>query len=62
MDMHITENDFPDISKTVEILATNFIKGVLNKEWISLFLKDMNELFYSSFIKLRTGVIKNEKR
>ena len=26
MDMHITENDFPDISKTVEILATNFIK------------------------------------
>ena len=29
MDMRITENDFPDISKTVEILATNFIKGVL---------------------------------
>ena len=29
MDMHITENDFPDISKTVEILATNFIKGIL---------------------------------
>ena len=29
MDMHITENDFPDIGKTVEILATNFIKGVL---------------------------------
>ena len=29
MDMHITEKDFPDISKTVEILATNFIKGVL---------------------------------
>ena len=27
--MHITENDFPDISKTVEILATNFIKGIL---------------------------------
>ena len=24
MDMHITENDFPDIGKTVEILATNF--------------------------------------
>ena len=29
MYMHITENDFPDISKTVEILATNFIKGIL---------------------------------
>ena len=29
MDMHITENDFPDINKTVEILATNFIKGIL---------------------------------
>ena len=29
MDMHITEKDFPDIGKTVEILATNFIKGVL---------------------------------
>lgn len=29
MDMHITEKDFPEISKTVEILATNFIKGVL---------------------------------
>ena len=29
MDMHITEKDFPDIGKTVEILVTNFIKGVL---------------------------------
>ena len=29
MDMHITGKDFPDIGKTVEILATNFIKGVL---------------------------------
>ena len=29
MDMHITEKDFPDIGNTVEILATNFIKGVL---------------------------------
>ena len=31
MDMHITENDFPDVSRTIEILATNFVKGVLNK-------------------------------
>ena len=29
MDMHITENDFSGISKTVEILATYFIKGIL---------------------------------
>ena len=29
MDMHITEKDFPDIGKTVEILATYFIKGIL---------------------------------
>lgn len=29
MDMNITENDFPDISKTIEILATNFVKGIL---------------------------------
>ena len=29
IDMHITEKDFPDIGKTVEILATNFIKGAL---------------------------------
>jgi len=29
MDMHITENDFPNIGRTVEILATNFIKGIL---------------------------------
>ncbi len=28
MDMHITENDFPDISRTMETLATNFVKGV----------------------------------
>lgn len=29
MDMHITENDFPDVGRTIEILATNFIKGIL---------------------------------
>lgn len=29
MDMNITENDFQDIGRTVEILATNFIKGIL---------------------------------
>ena len=29
IDMHITEKDFPDIGKTVEILVTNFIKGAL---------------------------------
>lgn len=29
MDIHITEDDFPDISQTFEILVTNFIKGVL---------------------------------
>ena len=28
MDMHITENDFSGVSKTVEILATYFIKGI----------------------------------
>lgn len=31
MDMHITENDFPDVSKTIEILATYFVKGILKK-------------------------------
>lgn len=29
IDMHIMESDFPDISKTLETLATNFVKGVL---------------------------------
>ena len=29
MDMHITEDDFPNISQALEILATNFVKGVL---------------------------------
>ena len=28
MDMHITENDFPTISQTIETLATNFVKGI----------------------------------
>lgn len=28
MDMHITEKDFPDISQTIETLATNFVKGL----------------------------------
>ena len=28
MDMHITEDDFPNIGQTLEILATNFVKGV----------------------------------
>ncbi|MGT2667121.1 TetR/AcrR family transcriptional regulator [Streptococcus rifensis] len=28
MDMHITEDDFPDVSRTLETLATNFVKGV----------------------------------
>ena len=38
--MHITEKDFPDIGKTVEILATNFIKGVLEvKNGFLYFLK-----------------------
>lgn len=30
MDIHITEGDFPGISRTLEILATNFVKGVLH--------------------------------
>lgn len=29
MDMHITEDIFPNISQTLETLATNFVKGVL---------------------------------
>ena len=29
MDMQITEQDVPDLSRTLEILATNFVKGVL---------------------------------
>ncbi|MGT2784346.1 TetR/AcrR family transcriptional regulator [Streptococcus merionis] len=28
MDMHITESDFPDVSRTIETLATNFVKGI----------------------------------
>lgn len=28
MDIHITEGDFPGISRTLEILATNFVKGI----------------------------------
>ncbi len=28
MDMHITEDNFPNISQTIEILATNFVKGI----------------------------------
>ena len=28
IDIHITESDFPDVSRTVEMLATNFIKGI----------------------------------
>lgn len=28
MDMHITEEDFPNVSRTIEALATNFVKGV----------------------------------
>lgn len=32
MDMHITEGDFPGISGTLEILATNFVKGILHHE------------------------------
>lgn len=32
MDVHITEGDFPGISRTLEILATNFVKGILHNE------------------------------
>ena len=28
MDIHITEGDFPGIGRTLEILATNFVKGI----------------------------------
>ena len=28
MDMHITKDNFPNISQTIETLATNFVKGV----------------------------------
>lgn len=29
LDMHITENDFPNINQTLESLATNYVKGFL---------------------------------
>lgn len=29
MDTHITENDFPNVSQTIETLATYFVKGLL---------------------------------
>lgn len=32
MDIHITEDAFPGINKTLEILATNFVKGILHHE------------------------------
>ena len=32
MDIHITESDFPGISRTLEVLATNFVKGILHNE------------------------------
>ena len=32
MDMHITESDFPGIGRTLEVLATNFVKGILHNE------------------------------
>ncbi len=32
MDIHITENDFPGIGRTLEVLATNFVKGILHNE------------------------------
>lgn len=28
MDMHITEEDFPNANRTIETLATNFVKGI----------------------------------
>ena len=28
MDIHITEGDFPGIGRTLELLATNFVKGI----------------------------------
>ena len=32
MDVHITEDDFSGISRTLEVLATNFVKGILHNE------------------------------
>ncbi len=32
MDMHITEGDFPGIDRTLEVLATTFVKGILHNE------------------------------
>ena len=32
MDVHITEDDFPGIGRTLEVLATNFVKGILHNE------------------------------
>ena len=32
MDMHITEGDSPGIGRTLELLATNFVKGILHHE------------------------------
>ncbi len=32
MDIHITEDDFPGISRTLELLATTFVKGILHHE------------------------------
>ena len=32
MDVHITEDDFPGISRTLEVLATTFARGVLHNE------------------------------
>ena len=32
MDIHITEGDFPGIGRTLEVLATNFVKGILHNE------------------------------
>ena len=32
MDIHITEGDFPGIDRTLEVLATNFVKGILHNE------------------------------
>lgn len=32
MDIHITEGDFPGISRTLEVLATTFVKGILHNE------------------------------
>ena len=32
IDIHITESDFPGIGRTLEVLATNFVKGILHNE------------------------------